>query len=381
MAFDALEVRPDCRHYIGYKPCGFRESCAGCPHYDPCGERILIIKLGAAGDVIRTTPILRPLRQRESPCHVTWLTDPISVVLLRETGPIDRLLAYSAETCMILQAEPFDLLINFEKEPRALALAKLVEAKRKVGFGPAPNGALFVFNPESLYALRLGLSDELKFRLNQKTYPEIVFEMIGLNYRGEEYEIGLSEKARRFGEDFARRHGLDGALPVVGLNTGCGEVFQTKQWTVEGFAGLIRALRQRADCRVMLLGGPREVEFNRSVAAEAGPGLIDSRCDNALEDFTGIVGLCDVVVSADTMALHIAIGLKKEVVALFGPTCHQEVGLFGRGEKILTDFDCSPCYRQTCPKDVSCMTALEASTVAEAVERRLEALRAAANRR
>ncbi|MCX7016547.1 MAG: glycosyltransferase family 9 protein [Candidatus Sumerlaeota bacterium] len=376
MALEIPEVKPDCRHYRGYKPCGFRETCDGCPHYSPEGRRILILKLAAAGDVVRTTPLLRPLREREAPCHVTWLTDPFSVDLLRQTSTIDRLLAWSAETCMILEAEAFDLLINFEKEPRALALAKRVPARRKLGFGPAPNGALHVFNRESVYALRLGLSDELKFRVNQKTYPEIVFEMIGLQYKGEEYEIAPSPEARSYAADFARRHGLDGSAPVVGVNTGCGDVFQTKQWTYEGLAGLIRLLRERGDCRVMLLGGPREVELNRRLMAEAGDGVVDSRCDNSIAEFVGLVDLCDVVVAADTMALHIAIGLKKQLVAYFGPTCDQEVGLFGRGEKIVTEFPCSPCYLTTCPKERTCMMALAPETVAEAVGRRLAALRA-----
>jgi len=354
------------------------ETCDGCQHYDPWGKRILIIKLGASGDVIRTTPILKPLRDREGPCQVTWITDPISADLLKQTASIDRLLPYSDENCMILQSQEFDLLLNFEKEPRAIALAELVRAKKKLGFASTTGGALSVYNPESIYALRLGLSDELKFRVNQKTYPEIVFEMIGLDHHGEEYEIGLSETARQYGGNFVESAGFDRSRMVAGINTGCGHVFQTKQWTLEGFAGLIDALRERGDCQIVLLGGPREVEFNRQLMEMAGNGVIDAGCDSSIDEFMGLVDLCDLVVTADTMAMHIAIGLRKQVVAIFGPTCDEEVDLFGRGEIIDTDFECSPCYLKTCDKNPTCMMALESSAVAAAADRCLAKLYKAA---
>lgn len=367
-------VRPDCRHYNGYKPCGFQETCLDCPHYQPAGKRILVIKLGAAGDVIRTTPILTPLRQREDPCHITWLTDPVSMDLLRQTKNIDQLLEWSWENCMALQARQFDLLLNFDKDAKATALADLIPAEQKMGFAPGPLGKTFIFNEESLYALQLGLSDELKYRVNQKSATQIVFEMIGLDYAGEEYEIALSDYAVQFSREIRDKYHISSVDCVVGLNTGCGDAFATKKWTLEGFAETASALRS-ANARVLLLGGPREKEFNAALMQILGDQAIDSGCDNTVEEFMGIVDACDLIVTADTMALHIAIGLKKRVVAIFGPTCHQEINLFGRGEKIVTDFPCSPCYLKTCDKNPTCMMALDSAKVVEATLRQMKALR------
>jgi len=367
-------VRPDCRHYNGYKPCGLGELCQDCAHYEPAGVRILIIKLGAAGDVIRTTPLLGALRRRFAPCRITWLTDPVGYELLKNTQNIDRLLAWSWENCMILQGQAFDLVYNFDKEARALALADLICAPQKIGFAPGPLGNAYIYNEESLESLRLGLCDELKFRQNQKSATRIVFDMAGIAYHDEEYEIGLSKQAEAYGEQLRRLHGLNDGRPVIGLNTGCGEVFQTKQWTTEGFAGLIEILLQRGDCHVMLLGGPREEEFNAALMQRFTSKITDSGCRNSIDQFMGIVNACDFVVSADTMAMHIAIGLRKEVVAFFGSTCHQEIDLFGRGEKVVTDFACSPCYRKTCDKEITCMMALESTTIAAAINRRLLAM-------
>jgi heptosyltransferase-2 len=147
---------------------------------------------------------------------------------------------------------------------------------------------------------------------------------------------------------------------------------------MEGFVGLIGLLRQRNECQIVLLGGPREAEFNWRLTEMAGQGIIDAGCDSSIDEFMGLVDLCGLIVTADTMAMHIAIGLRKEVVAVFGPTCDEEVDLFGRGEIIDTDFECSPCYLKTCDKNPTCMMALDPLTVAEAVGRRLEKLAKAA---
>ena len=104
--------------------------------------------------------------------------------------------------------------------------------------------------------------------------------------------------------------------------------------------------------------------------------MIDTGTDNSLSAFFGVVDACDVVVSSDSLAMHIAIALGKCVVAIFGSTTPHEVDLYDRGEKVVTDFECSPCYLKTCDKSPTCMQALRGETVGEAVLRQLAAVRA-----
>ncbi len=362
-------IRFDCRFYTGYKPCGKADVCEGCTHYSPQGTRILIVKLAAMGDVLRTTCILPGLPRQYQPCHITWLTDTESEVLLNTNPDIARLMCFEPSNLLVLLSEQFDLLLNFEKEPRALAVANLVRATEKRGFAQSPAGTLTVFNTESQYALQLGLSDELKFRQNTKTYPQIIYEMAGLPYHNEEYVLELSERSKQLAEQFARNHRLAKAKHVVGVNTGCGSVFKTKQWTVGGFVELIKQLAKKPEVCVLLLGGPRERSFNAEILRQCDQRIIDTGCDNSLEDFLGIVSTCDLVVSSDSLTMHIAIGLRKQVVAFFGSTCPAEVDLFGRGEKVVSDFPCAPCYKATCSINPSCMDALSAEQILGAVKR------------
>lgn len=73
-----MEIKADCLHFLGDRPCEphKREGvhCDDCPHYEPVDKRILIIKLGAMGDVIRTTPLIRKLREVWPKAEISWLT-------------------------------------------------------------------------------------------------------------------------------------------------------------------------------------------------------------------------------------------------------------------------------------------------------------------
>jgi heptosyltransferase-2 len=334
-------------------------------------RRILIVKLAAIGDVLRTTPLLAGLKRAYPRSHITWVVDPGALPLLKHNPLIDRLLPFDFAALLPLECETFDLILGLEKETRGAALVSKIKATEKRGFGLGENGNIFPLNPASEYAFHLGLSDELKFYRNEKTYPELIFEIAEIEYRGDEYVLELGAEDLAFAARFAAKARLRKDGTVIGLNTGAGDVFANKAWTVEGYAELIRSLKKRPKTRLILLGGPREKERNRRILRRVGSAVSDGGCDNPLGRFAALVGLCDLVVTGDTTALHLAIGLRKRVVALFGPTCAQEIELYGRGERIVSPVSCAPCYRRSCSRSPNCMEAVSAKEVLAAVDRLL----------
>ncbi len=121
--------------------------------------RILIIKLGALGDVLRTTPVLPVLRTQYPDAHITWVTEPSCLPLLAGNPNIQRLLALDNVACLPLQVEEFDLLLSIDKESAAAALATLVKAKIKRGFGWNTQGVVCALDEKADYACRLGIDD------------------------------------------------------------------------------------------------------------------------------------------------------------------------------------------------------------------------------
>lgn len=358
--------RNDCRFFNGEKPCKYKCE-GGCQHFEPFGTRILIIKLGATGDVLRTTPLLRALKTKFPESHITWLVEPISAPLLKNNPLIDLVLTPSFGTLARLQVEQYDALYCLDKVEAATGVAMQVNAQEKWGFGLSAQGTLATFNPEADEALRLGVSDELKFRQNQKPYQQIMFEAVGFPFDQERYVLELEPTAQTWAKDWAAQN-MRKTKPIIGLNTGAGTGFAGKAWRLESWVELAHRIT-RIGGQAVLLGGPSEHAKNREIAELAGRVATNSGTDNSLPNFCALVDLCDVVVTGDTTGMHIAIALEKPVVVIFGSTCPQEIDLYGRGEKLVAPVDCAPCYLKNCPIGEICMDAIEVKDVFAALQK------------
>jgi ADP-heptose:LPS heptosyltransferase len=347
-------LRNDCRYFRGDKPCRFKIVCDDCSYFAAFSHKILIVKCRAQGDVLRTTPLLPALKRKYPQALISWLVDEESVELLQNNPDIDRLYPLRWEDVMPLTVEKFDTLISLDKEPALASLATKISSSQKFGFGMNEFGNLMIFNPAAEYAFRLGVDDELKFRRNQKTYQEIIHEVAEVEYRNDDYVFALADQDKKKAKEFFRKQSIPSRKLAIGLNTGAGTKFETKQWPAESFLKLIRLLEAKLKANVFLLGGKKEREFNSDLERKAGGRVFNTGNNNSLLEFAGFLSMMDLVVTSDTLGMHLAIALKKKVVVLFGPTCPQEIELYGRGTKIFQGIPCSPCYKQTCP-DPRCM--------------------------
>lgn len=357
MQVDGEVFRSDCLHARGDVPCTphkqFGTHCDGCTHYAKRAGRILIIKLGAAGDVIRTTVILEPLTAKYPDHEIWWLTYSPELV----PSAVHRVLKPSAENIVLLQQLHFDVVMNLDKDAQACALMNAVAAGERYGFVlrdglPAPANHL----AEAKY--RTGVFDDVN-KANTLSYPEEITMMCNLPYTRQEYVMdppGPSPIAMPSGG------------PVVGLNTGCGDRWIAREWPVDYWIHLIGMLQDRG-YRVVLLGGPSEHE--RNVLLHERTGAI-YQGTHALRNFIAVMNACDVVVTAVTMAMHIAIGLKKQLVLMNNIFNKHEFELYDRGVLLEPEKACTCFFQHDCTNlSYRCMEHLQPSTVAEAVEARL----------
>lgn len=366
----------DCQWYLGDRPCKFNRLCEGCTHYEPMGPRVLIIKLGALGDVVRTHALIAGLPGLTTdPPHVTWLTAPAAVDLVKRMPGVHRVLAYGEESLARLRVERFDHLICLDKEAGPCAVAMTTTADNRHGIGLSRYGTPYPFNEFADYYFELGLNNDEKFFKNTKSYPELMYDALGLLYKGQTYEIEPTESDRAAAAARFAEFGTQPADAIwIGINPGAGNVFAYKAWREDGYIALIRAVgAAKPNARFVLLGGPDERELiARIQAATSGAPVFSGGTNNPLGTFTALIERCHTLVCGDTLAMHLAIARKRRVVAIFGPTCEQEIDLFGRGEKIKSPIECSPCYRRTCDKSPTCQDLNKNEEVLRAVLAQLE---------
>ena len=332
--------------------------------------KILLVKLGALGDVLRTTPLLTALKKKYPVAEITWVVDPAHADILAGNPLISRLWPYADKLIPVLKKENFDWAINLDKENEALDCLMAARASKKSGFGRGADGELCAMNPFSDYAYRLGIDDELKFRQNKKVYQEISFEQAGLKFAGEDYLFSPDKESVHYADSFFSNRGIDlksCPRPIIGLNTGSGNRFAGKKLPVLTYVDLVRKFYDRMGATVFLLGGRDEIERNRQIEQMCSRPVLNTG-SHSIRRFAAIVKRCDAVVSGDTTAMHIAIAMKVPVIAHFASTCAAEIELYGRGAKIVSAIACAPCYKRVCPIDEQCMKDMSADDIFSATQ-------------
>ncbi len=374
-----MDWRRDCRHFIGDRPCRPHKrlgvTCDACDRFEATGERVLIVKLAATGDVLRTTSILSGLRESLGPIHVTWVTAPAAVPLLLHNPAVDRIVPFGGAVPLEVAAESYDRVVNLDVSPDSCALASLARATRRIGFGLGPDQKPIPLHESARGWFEMGLDDRVK-RANRRTYQELMFEILGIEPSDPRMILCLTDLERDAADRFVRDRGVSSTDELVGVNTGAGDRWPLKKWTEDRLAALIAGIVERRGARVLLLGGPDERERNRRLVASLGDRVIDGGTENPLRTFCALVGRCDAVLTGDTLAMQIAVALGKPTTVLFGPTSAPEIDLYDRGEKITSDeMDCLGCYLTACDKDPNCMNTIPVGRVHDALLRCLDLAR------
>ena len=363
----------DCVFFNGYKPCLPGMDCTReCQRREPMGTRVLIVNLDAMGDVVMTTAQLAGIKRAFPVSQVSWVTRPNAVRLLEHNPLVDRVYAWDDVNRLVLARQRFDLVLNADKSVDACAFAASLDCGELRGFTLSRRGQVIPANAAADYNFRMGIDDELKFRQNRRTGQDILAETWELPYERDEYILNLSAEEKAFCETKRAAWGLDGRV-AVGFNTGCSELFPNKKMTVEQHVDLITRLAEDERLVFLLLGGPEDTERNARIMellAPLGLGarLVSTPTREGLRRGICYENLADVVVTGDSFGMHLAIGLRKHVLAWFGLSCWEEIDLYGRGRKFIPEgLHCAPCWKRVCPHNLECIDMIDLDGIADAV--------------
>ncbi len=357
------EVKQDCKHFRGNIPCKPNKVsgavCKDCSEYTAISKRILIIKLGALGDVIRTTPLVAKYKKIYPNCHITWLTQSPDVLPSNE---IDVILKPDAFSLLLIENQDFDIAINLDKELEACLLLTKSKSKEKYGYA-FDQGKIVPATPASEHKIMTGFFDELS-KQNTKSYLEEIFEICHLSF---DYEPYLIKKNQDLADKWKTTiQQLAGDKQIVGLNTGCGPRWNTRLWPTEYWEGLATELKELGFFPVFL-GGSLEHDKNEAMSTHTGvyyPGHF------SLEEFIALTDSCDIIVTQVSMMMHIATALQKELILMNNIFNHHEFELYGRGAIIQPKKGCECYYGNECKRGLSCMHDLIVHDVKEVIQQR-----------
>lgn len=352
---------PACKRFSGYKPCFPDHNCweDGCKDNIPVGKKILIINLDAMGDVLMTTAQLPSIKRKYPDSTIYWITLKNAAPLLLNNPLIDHVYNFDASSLLILQQMKFDYVMNVDKSQQSCALLNSTNAQRKLGFGLNENGKIIPVNEGANYNYKLGMDDHFKFKINQRTGQDYLAETFELDYKRDEYILELTQDEKDFIEKYKKKVGIRKKDKVIGFNTGCSELYPNKKMTVEQHIYLIRKLLKKK-YKIILLGGPEDTTRNKEIYSHFNGKIINSPTTEGLRRGICYESIPDIVVTGDSLGMHIAIGLKKYVIVWFGVSCWTEIDLYERGVKLFQeDLFCSPCWKKQCPYNLECIKMID----------------------
>jgi ADP-heptose:LPS heptosyltransferase len=325
--------------------------------------KILIVKIGAIGDVLRTTSLLPGLAEKYRPVEIDWLTSETSRELLEGNPYLRRVLAWDERD----SAGSYDLAIGLEDEKDVCRFVGALSADQIVG-AYLTKGKI-VYTPSAWFDMsmisRFGLAQaNVLKQKNQKTYQQHMADLLGIKVSP--YVFKLQPDEIEYGRKVVRDLGISKGDRVIGINTGAGKRWPQKSWGIEQTIDLIKLIKKELGAVSLILGGIDERTRNAAIARETG---MPEGGVHSLRGFASVVNQCGVLLSSDSLALHFGIALNKRLVVFFGPTSAAEIELYGLGEKLVPARDCVVCYKKNCDLKPNCMDELSVGAVFEAVKR------------
>lgn len=328
--------------------------------------KILIVKIGAIGDVLRTTSLLPGLAEKYEPAAIDWLTSAASRELLDWNRFLNRVLTWEERD----QGADYDLVICLEDEKDVCRFATGVKSDRLVG-AYLDHGKV-TYTPSAWFDMALisqfGLerANALK-KTNKKTYQQHMADLLGIKVSP--YVFKLTADEIEAGRKAVRDLGLGKGEKIVGINTGAGRRWPQKSWGAEQTIDLVKRLKNDLGVVSLILGGSDERERNLAIAQET--GMPDAGL-HSLRGFAAVINQCPVLLSSDSLAMHFGIALGKRLVVFFGPTSAAEIELYGLGTKLSAPLDCLACYKKKCERQPNCMDELTVESVFRSVDRELK---------
>ncbi len=327
------------------------------------------------GDVLMTTALLNPIKKKYPRSYIVWVTEAAAAVLLNNNPLIDKVMPYSLDTYISLKNFKFDLVLNVDKSLRSSSFAMEMKSKDKRGYKLSESGTIVPFNKEAEYAFQMGLDDNLKFYNNSLTGQQILAESFGLKYERDEYILNLDEEQLEFIKKYKKEEKISGDDITVGFNTGCAEQYPNKKLKIEHIANLCKLIhKDHPDVKIALFGGRNEKERNEKIINSLDFPIINTPTDTGLRNGIALMDIADIIITGDTLGMHIGIGLKKIIIPWFNITCSQEIDLYGRGEKVISKEECSPCWKRECDT-LTCLKNIEIDKLYEAIRKEIEKIK------
>jgi heptosyltransferase-1 len=337
--------------------------------------RVLIVRLGALGDVVHAIPVAAALRRAFPAARIDWLVSAKHREILDLVPVIDRRLVIndrgdaSGGSSMMaavreLRSARYDVALDLQGLIKSALFARLSGAARVIGFSAsyAREGLARLFYTQAFDPGRGGLYAPSETR-HIVDINLTLLTALGITAASAEFPLERvdSPVARHVAEQSNGRYAL--------LNPGA--AWPNKRWPASRFAAVASELRERHGLLSVVLWGPGEESLAREIAAGASGAAVVSP-KTSIADLVALARGAAVMVSGDTGPTHIAAAVGTPLVGIYGPTRPSRNGSMNPADVAVSrDAICQCHHLRRCRLATMCLLDIEAREVIDAVDRRL----------
>jgi lipopolysaccharide heptosyltransferase I len=337
--------------------------------------RILIVRLGALGDIVHAIPVAAALRRAYPDARIDWLVSASHREILELVPVISNLVLVNDRpgaaggrsilaTVKELRRARYDVALDLQGLIKSAGFALASGARRIIGFSKTharePVAAMLyteTYEPGSSGMRTPGEKTHV-VRLNLG-----FLERLGIEAAEPEFPIEIPDSA--VAREIADRAGGRYAL----LNPGA--AWPNKRWPPDRFAAAARHLRDKHGLLSVALWGPGEEALAQAiVAGSAGAAHMSPK--TSVHDLAALARGASIMVSGDTGPMHLAAAVGTPIVGIYGPTWPARNGPWRTGDLVVSRAEACECHHlRQCRRETMCLMEIGVDEMRAAIDRRL----------
>jgi len=333
------------------------------------GQRVLIVKLGALGDIVHAIPVAAALRRAWPSVCIDWLVSPRHRAILDLVPVVNRRLEMPDWKMpgMIgeLRRNRYDVALDLQGLIKSAFLARSSGAGRVIGFASRytrePLSRLFYSETYDPGGGGMYHQDETHVVLTNLGLLEPLGIDPGAHPPEFPIDVPASVVATRVRDDTGGRYAI--------VNVGA--AWPNKRWMPSRFGAVASTLLARYGLRSVVLWGPGEEEPARAAAA-ASSGAATLLPETTIADIAALAHGAALFLSGDTGPAHIAAAVGTPIVGIYGPTRPSRNGPWSAADLTVSRASVCRCHHlRECRLDTMCLEDIGVDEVMAAIERRL----------
>lgn len=346
--------------------------------------KLLVVKPSSLGDILHTFPALAELHAVMPKAEVSWVVNDSLASIVRLYPRLARVIPFPRkslggfnlralrEFLQTLRRDEYDAVLDFQGLLRSGLITRFARASQRFGFANAREGATFA------YSHAVKLPSELKHAADKNRFLAREFlrsQDITPAEGVPEPELVLPSDWQLKADTLIRENHLDGR-PLLAV--GCASRWESKSWSSEFFAEVLRLVRQRCpEVKLWLLGSPDEYGRAQEVCDRAKlEGMVNLAGKTDLGTLSAMLARSQTLFTNDSGPMHIAAALRVPCVANFGSTDPDKTGPYGPKDRhyiIRTRCPQAPCFHRECPlhSQQACSAQASVEEAAQAILERI----------